>query len=88
MSIMTDRAKSIAVDIIDDDQQELISEYIDRELTNYCTMSLVVLCQEVQGEKYVFIDPIPCLHQDFDNILKELAHNALTFLVIQAIDHS
>ena len=82
---MSTTAKSIALEVIASEDQENISEYIDRELMNYTTMDLVRLCQEVQGEKYIFMDPMPCLNQDFDNILKELAHNALNFMIVQAL---
>lgn len=85
MSIMTDRAKSIALEITAGADHEHIEEHIDRELLNYTTVDLVVLCQEVQGEQNVFTDPEPSLNQDFDQILKVLAHNALYFLVMQEL---
>lgn len=85
MSIMIERAKSLAADIRDDQSHELISEHIDLELMNYGISDLVILCQEVQGHKNVFTDPEPSLNQDFDKILMVLAHNALYFLIMQEL---
>lgn len=82
---MSNTAKALAMQISKGSDHEIISEYIDRELLNYTTMDLVRLCQEVQGEQYVFTDPEPCLNQDFDQILRVLANNALYFLVMREL---
>ena len=82
---MSNVAKSIATEIKRCNEQEHISEHIERELLNYSTVDLVSLCQEVQGIKQVFTDPEIFLNQDFDDILKELARSALTFMVLQEI---
>ena len=77
---------NLAKELAQQVENENIIEVVDLELMNYSTGDLVEVCQATQGMSHVFDDPQPDLKGDFDDILKQMATNALTVLIAENLN--
>lgn len=75
-------AKQIALDIIEENGEEQIEEYVERYLLGEKVGCLIGICQAAEHINQVFTDPQPDLNKgSFFEIMQQLAFNGLSGLV-------